>query len=165
MPNKKRILGIDPGYERLGIAILENVGRDSRVIYSECFRTEAQLFHPERLKLISEKINKIIAEFKPDFLAIETLIFSKNTKTALKIAEVRGVVMSLAAMDGLEINEFHPNAIKLATTGYGRADKKQIISMIRKILKLEKKIKYDDEYDAIAVALTCGVTPAIHTNP
>jgi crossover junction endodeoxyribonuclease RuvC len=157
-----RILGIDPGYGRLGIAVIESVERRPKLIHSECFETSSKLPHPERLGLIAEKVREIIARFSPQKLAIESLIFSKNEKTALKVAEVRGIILAEAAVNKIIISEHHPNSIKIAVTGYGRSDKKQIIFMIEKILKMDKnssqskkKIKYDDEYDAIAVALTC----------
>lgn len=157
MPNRNasKILGIDPGYGRLGIAIIESVNKTPKLIHSECFETSGKLPHSERLGLVLEKIKETIKKYKPDRLAIETLIFSKNVKTALKVAEVRGVAIAQSVENGLEIFEFHPNSIKIAVTGYGKSDKKQIIFMIEKILGLKKKFKHDDEYDAIAVALTC----------
>lgn len=157
MRNKKisRILGIDPGYGRLGIAIIESKNKKPKLIHSECLETSAKLEHSMRLGLVLKKIKEIIKKFKPNKLAVETLIFSKNVKTALKVAEVRGVIIAEAANKGVEIFEYHPNSIKIAITGYGKSDKKQIIFMLEKILGLKKKFKHDDEYDAIAVALTC----------
>lgn len=157
MRNKKisRILGIDPGYGRLGIAIIESVNKKPKLIHSECFETSAKLEHPKRLGLVLKKIKEIIKKFKPNKLAIETLIFSKNVKTALKVAEVRGAIIAEAVNKRVKIFEYHPNSIKIAVTGYGKSDKKQIIFMLEKILGLKKKFKHDDEYDAIAVALTC----------
>ena len=151
---KSKILGIDPGYGRLGIAVIESIARKSTLIHSECFETDSKLPHPERLALVLEKIIKVITKYDPDVLAIETLIFSKNVKTALKVAEVRGLIIAESASRGLQISEHHPNEIKMAVTGYGRSDKKQIIFMLEKILKITKHLKYDDEYDAIAIALT-----------
>ncbi len=150
-----RILGIDPGYGRLGIAVIESENKKLKLVHSECFETGNSFSHPTRLGLVLKKINEIIKEFKPDKIAIETLIFSKNVKTALKVAEVRGIILGVASARGIEICEYHPNSIKIAVTGYGKSDKKQIIFMIEQILKTKKEIKYDDEYDAIAVAMTC----------
>jgi crossover junction endodeoxyribonuclease RuvC len=152
-----RILGIDPGYGRIGIAILEK----EKLIHSECFETSATISHPERLALLSDKITEIIKKWQPYRLGLETLLFSKNVKTALKVAEARGVILATAAKNNLEIVEFNPNEIKVAVTGFGKADKKQVISMIQKIYKINKKIKHDDEYDAIAIAITASV---VHTN-
>ncbi len=150
---KKRILGIDPGFGRVGIAVLEKENGVDKILHSECFETESRLPYPNRLALIASKIESVIKKWKPTELAIETLLFSKNVKTAMRVAEARGVIIAKAAGKKLEVCEINPNQIKLAVTGYGKADKKQIISMLEIIFKIKKRKKYDDEYDAIAVAL------------
>jgi len=151
------ILGIDPGYERLGIAILEKKQGDKkeRLIFSECFQTAKALPHPTRLKLLGQEVVKIIKEYSPEALAIETLFFSKNQKTAMQVAEARGVILYEAQCSNIKIFEYSPVEIKIATTGYGKSDKKQIINMLHKIIDINKDIKHDDEYDAIAGAVTC----------
>jgi crossover junction endodeoxyribonuclease RuvC len=151
-----RILGIDPGYERLGIAVLEkdkNI-RKEKVIFSECFKTSAKLEFNERLKLIGEEIKRVIKKYKPGILAIETLFLTTNQKTVMHVAEARGVVTYEAACAGLKIFEASPPQIKIATTGYGRANKEQIIKMVRILVDVDKKKSSDDELDAIAIALT-----------
>ena len=153
-----RILGVDPGYGRIGIAILEKINDKENLIHSECFETDNKLPHQQRLVLLSNRIGEIIEQFQPKRLAIETLLFSKNAKTALKVAESRGVIIVEAAKRGLLVSEFNPNSIKLAVTGYGKSDKKQIIGMINRIFNIKHRIDFDDEYDAISVALTCAVT-------
>lgn len=151
-----RIIAIDPGYERLGIAILEKSGKEKEVVlYSECFQTDKKLSHPERLALVGNEIRRIIKKYKPEVLAIETLFFSKNVKTALQVAEARGVALFCASDMGLEIREFSPADIKIAVTGHGQSDKKQVIAMVERLVKIEGKIKHDDEYDAIAAGITC----------
>jgi len=155
------IAGIDPGYGRIGIAIIKNAKGNQNLIHSECFETDAKLEHAERLRLIASRLNYIFKKFNPDKIALETLLFSKNVKTALKVAEARGIILSEAARSGVEILEFNPNQVKLAVTGYGKSDKKQIVNMLEKIIKIKKDIRYDDEYDAIAVAVSCAV---IHKN-
>lgn len=151
-----RIIAIDPGYERLGIAILEKNPREKEVlIFSECFKTSAKLEHALRLKLIGDEIGRIIDTYAPTALALETLFFSANTKTAIKVAEARGVILYQTAKCGLKVYEYGPGQIKVAVTGYGKSDKEQIISMIPRLIKVNKDIKHDDEYDAIAVGLTC----------
>ncbi len=150
------ILGIDPGYGRLGISILQKKGSEDSLVYSECFETSNKESHSSRLLSIGEKIDSIIEKYKPNILAIETLLFSKNTKTALLVAESRGVILLKGAYHNLDIREYNPNQIKLAVTGYGKSDKKQIINMVQKILKMGNEKKLDDEYDAIAIALTCS---------
>lgn len=156
------ILGIDPGFGRLGIAILNSKNNKPNLIHSECFETDKDTDHPERLALIHKKIVTIIKKYKPQKLAIESLIFAKNEKTALKVAEVRGIIIALAKINSLSIEEYHPNTIKISVTGYGKSDKSQIIYMIHKIIGIDKKFEYDDEYDAIAVALTCDAHKNIH---
>jgi len=150
------ILGIDPGYGRVGIAIIENEKGNQKLIYSECFETDRRFSHPERLLLIGKKIKEIIKNYKPEQIAIETLLWSKNKKTALQVAEARGVILLEAAKCKIFLREFNPNQIKLAVTGYGKSDKKQVINMVEKLVKLKPKKRHDDEYDAIATALTCA---------
>lgn len=156
------ILGVDPGYGRIGIAVLEKNKRGETLLHSECFETDKKAESSDRLFSLKEKIAFIIKEYSPSVLAIETLLWSKNKKTAFKVSEARGVIIAEAKSEGLEIREFNPNQVKLAVTGYGKSDKKQVEFMVEKILKIEpKKLGrkiIDDEYDAIAIALTCGAT-------
>jgi len=163
MPNdfskNKTILGIDPGYGRVGIAVIEKTNKGENLIFSECFETDAKLPHFQRLLLIGEKIKKTIKKYKPDQVAIETLLWSKNKKTALQVAEARGVILLESARSKVILREFNPNQIKLAVTGYGKSDKKQVICMVEKLVKLKTNLgknRHDDEYDAIAIALTCS---------
>lgn len=150
------ILGIDPGYERLGIALIEKPSNGHETcIYSECFRTSAKDSFPKRLFDVGTKIQEIITQYNPQHLAIEEIYFAKNTKTAIKVAEVRGSIITLCILAGLEIFEYHPNAIKLAMTGYGGATKKDILHMIPRLIQLPPGVKkLDDEIDALAITLT-----------
>ena len=161
-----RILGIDPGFERLGVAILEKPARNEfhsggnkgdkkeRVLFSECFKTSAKLEFPERLFLIGKEIKKIIKKFQPEILAIETLFFTSNQKTVMHVAEVRGVAIYEASLGELKIFEASPPQIKIAITGYGKANKGQVMKMVRTLVKIAKFKTSDDELDAIAIALT-----------
>ena len=150
------ILGIDPGYERLGIAVLEKNKSDKKekVLFSECFKTSAKLEFNERLHLIGIEVNKIIDKYKPEILAIETLFLNTNKKTVMKVAEARGIVVYEASCAGLKIFEASPPQIKIATTGYGRASKEQIIKMVKILVDIDNSKKSDDELDAIAIAIT-----------
>lgn len=151
-----RLLAIDPGYERLGIAVLEkNPKEKERLLYSDCFKTDKKLPHYKRLGHIGSELEKILQEFKPQALCLENLYFSNNQKTALTVAEARGVILYQAAKHGLKVYEYGPGEIKVAVTGYGKSDKEQVTSMVPRLIKIEKEIEYDDEYDAIAVGLTC----------
>ena len=151
-----RILGIDPGYERLGISILEKNKNDKKecVVFSECFKTSAGLDFSERLNLIGEEIKKIIKKYKPEVLSIETLFLNTNHKTVMRVAEARGVVIYESTRAGLKIFEASPPQIKIATTGYGKASKTEIIKMVKILVEIDKLKKSDDELDAIAIALT-----------
>jgi crossover junction endodeoxyribonuclease RuvC len=150
-----KILSIDPGYERVGIAIIEkNLGQKEVLIYSDCFKTSIELPFHLRLNLIGQEIAKVIKEHSPEVLAIETLFFNNNQKTAMKVSEARGAIIYQSVSLGLDLFEYAPLQIKIAVTGYGRSDKKQIIHMIPHLIQINKDIKYDDEYDAIAIGLT-----------
>ncbi len=151
-----KILGIDPGYERLGIAVLEkNKGdKKEKVLYSDCFKTSAKIPFEERLEFLGKEIERVIELYKPDGLAIETLFFTNNQKTAMNVAEVRGVILYLAKCAGLTLQQFTPMQIKVAVAGHGQGDKRAVTDMVTKLVLIEKEIKHDDEYDAIAIALT-----------
>jgi crossover junction endodeoxyribonuclease RuvC len=161
------ILGIDPGFERLGIAILEKNGKKlasargsggakEKILFSECFKTSADLEFPERLKLIGLEIKKIIKKYHPEVLAIETLFFTSNQKTVMHVAEARGVVIYECKKADLKIFEASPPQIKMATTGYGRASKDQIMKMVKILVPMDKNKTSDDELDAVAAALTAS---------
>lgn len=148
------ILGIDPGYERLGIAVLEKNKGKEEVKHSECFKTSAKLKFEDRLFLIGQKIEEVIKKYKPEVLAIETLFSNTNQKTVMHVSEARGVVIYEAIKKGLKVFEASPPQIKMATTGYGKADKAQVIKMVKMLVKIDNNKKSDDELDAIAIALT-----------
>ena len=151
------ILGIDPGFERMGCAILEKSPDGEKLIYSACLVSSRSDPHEKRLLVLAEGLKKIIRDFKPDAMAIEKLFFSANQKTALKVAEARGGALLLAAENNLKVFEFTPLEVKMAMTGYGRAEKDQVRKMAQVMLKMSESKKLDDEIDAIAIALACPV--------
>ena len=153
---KKTILGIDPGYARLGWSILEKNGCDLISIDYGCLETPKEMKHSQRLQFLNSELKKIIKKYKPTIMAVEDLFFFKNLKTAIKVAEARGVILMTGFENNLEIYEYTPLQIKQALTGYGRAEKNQIQQMVKMILKLEKIPKPDDAADAVAVAITCA---------
>ncbi len=159
-----KILGIDPGYERVGIAVLEkNVGdHKEKILYSNCFKTSKTLPLNERLLLIGEEIEAVVKKWQPQKLAIEKLYFENNAKTAMGVSEARGVIIYIAGSHGLEILEYTPLQIKSAVTGYGKATKEQVHSMVAKLIDLPATVKQDDEIDAIAIAITglCSYRPS-----
>lgn len=153
-----RIISIDPGYERLGIAVLEKISNTECLIFSECFKTSAKIPHHERLALIGNRIKEVIKKYKPEALATEKLFFSGNQKTAMLVAEARGVILYTGSSLGLDVFEYTPNSVKIAITGYGASQKKQMIDMVSKLIVLPPSLKLrraeDDEFDAIAIGLT-----------
>lgn len=149
------ILGIDPGFERMGCAVLEKSSAGEKLIYSTCLISSRNDAHEKRLLVLANGLKKIIKDFKPGIMAIEKLFFSANQKTALKVAEARGVALLLAAENNLKVVEFTPLEVKMAMTGYGRAEKDQVRKMVLAMLKIDARKKLDDEIDAIAIALTC----------
>ena len=151
-----RILAIDPGYERLGIAVIEKTSNHKELlVYSHCFKTKAFLPFNERLLAIGGEIERIIKKYKPEALAIEKLYFTTNQKTAMGVAEARGAIVYLATKHKLKFFEYTPPEIKIAVTGYGKSDKKMIMDMVPKLIKIEGLIQSDDELDAVAIGITC----------
>jgi crossover junction endodeoxyribonuclease RuvC len=164
-----RIIAIDPGYERLGIAVLsrrsleeqKTEGREpmksgpkETLLYSECFKTKAALPFFDRLELVGREVKRVIDEFSPRALSIENLFIDNNQKTAMRVAEVRGAILYQARVSGLEIYEYTPLQIKVAITSYGKASKEQVMTMVRHLVSGAKNITQDDEMDAIAIGLT-----------
>lgn len=154
-----RVLAFDPGFERLGAAVLEkhsskNAGKET-LVHSECVRTSSTLPFPERLSLLGKAAEALIQKWKPDVVAIEELYFEKNAKTAMKVAAVSGVLTYVAASKGLPLYEYTPLEVKVAVTGYGKSDKSAVAAMVARLVSLPGKKRLDDEIDAIAVGITC----------
>ncbi|HUC88882.1 MAG TPA: crossover junction endodeoxyribonuclease RuvC [Candidatus Paceibacterota bacterium] len=151
-----KILAIDPGFERIGIAVIERTPKQKDVlVYSSCFKTSAKIPFHERLTAIGNEIERVIKKYKPEALAIEKLYFTTNQKTVMGVAEARGVIVYSASRNGLSIFEYTPPQIKVAVTGYGKATKDMVIRMVLKLIKVDNSINSDDELDAIAIGLTC----------
>ena len=158
-----RIISVDPGFGRMGVAVIE-YARGTKaplVLYSTCVKTSPKDDFPLRLKALGGALEKIIVAYAPVSLAIEKLFFSSNQKTALSVAEARGVAVYEAARHGLSFFEYTPIQIKAAVAGYGRADKQQVMLMVPRLVTFKdtaKKTKgaglSDDEFDAIAVGIT-----------
>lgn len=149
-----RILGIDPGIGRTGWGVIDVKGAKLTVESYGCVETFLKKSLAERLAELYQEIIDIITENKPDTLAIEELFFNTNAKTAFVVGQARGVVLLAAAQQKLSVAVYTPLQVKIAVTGYGRAEKRQVEKMIMTLLKLSKKPKYDDISDALAVAVT-----------
>ncbi len=149
-----KTMGIDPGTAATGYGVIEeDNGRTSIVTYG-CIRTTKKDTPQKRLSIIHDEMKKLFRRFKPDQVAVEKLFFGANTKTAMAVGQARGVVLLAASKAGVEIAEYTPLQVKMALTGYGRADKNQVQQMVKRLLKLKTIPKPDDAADAIAVALT-----------
>lgn len=148
-----KIIAIDPGYDRCGVAIVSEENNKPLVLYSACVtstKTDEQYL---RLTSIFKQLETLINKHKPSHLVIETLFFSVNKKTAIRVAEARGAILTLAGLHGLSLVELSPQAIKIAMTGTGNATKNQIEKMVRLTVVLPKNAKLDDEIDAIALGV------------
>ncbi len=153
---KNRVLGIDPGFDRLGLAVLEGTASTPVHVWSECVEVPKGT-REERLAFVFSAVSSAIQEYGPHRASIENLFFSTNKKTALGVAEARGAVLSALGVARLSVAEFTPMQVKVAVTGYGGADKKAIENMVKKLVPLMPKKRKDDEFDAIAVAI-CGLS-------
>ena len=155
MNHPVRIIGIDPGFDRLGVAVLDKNGTSETLVFSTCIVTSKKDSFEERLAQIGKELTNIFSTYKGHELAIETLFFTKNQKTIITVAEVRGICLYLAHLHNLTIFEYSPPQIKLAIAGDGKASKDDIASMVPTIPKTTlPKGTIDDEIDAIAIALT-----------
>lgn len=149
-----RVLGIDPGYDRLGVAILEHGHGREVFVHSHCIETDKSAILAERIFSAAYKLNAILTEYQPDAVALETLFYNKNAKTVIGVAQMRGVALYLAQQAGCQVLEYGPQAVKVAVTGYGASDKTAVIMMVKQLVPEAPPKALDDEYDAIAVALT-----------
>jgi len=150
-----KVLAIDPGYDRLGVAVLENSPKGEILHHSSCFETDKNTELPDRLLALGAHIEELIITHSPTSVAIETLFFNKNITTAIGVAQARGVIMFLARKHNCTVYEFGPSEIKVAITGYGKSDKAAVIQMVKRLVKGSPESALDDEYDAIAVGVTC----------
>ena len=147
------ILGIDPGYAIVGVGIVEYKGNKFRPIAYDAITTHAKYATTLRLKTIYDDINFCLEKYKPDAVAIEELFFNNNAKTAIAVAQARGVLVVSATNRGIPVYEYTPLQIKQAVAGYGKADKRQVQQMVKMLLNLDAIPKPDDAADALAVAI------------
>ncbi|MBY0472973.1 crossover junction endodeoxyribonuclease RuvC [Patescibacteria group bacterium] len=150
-----RVLAFDPGFERLGIAVVEKIKGKEVLLHSECVRTSAKLTFPQRLAELGVAVQATIDLWQPGCVAVESIFFEKNAKTAMDVAGVRGMLLYIASSVGLPVHEYTPLQVKVAITGYGKGDKAAIAAMVPRLITIPEKKRLDDEMDAIAVGLTC----------
>lgn len=150
-----RVIAFDPGYERLGVAIVERHKGKESLLHSDCVRTSARLNFESRLQILGEAAEALIRKWQPDAMALEEVFFEKNAKTAMQVAEVRGALTYIAAKAGLALYQYTPMEVKVAVTGHGRSDKRAVAAMVPRLINLSAGKRLDDELDAIAVGITC----------
>ena len=156
MKKKIRILGIDPGYAIVGFGLLDYDGYRFDTIEYGAVLTEAGTVFTDRLLAIHEDFEYIFDKFRPDCVAVERLYFTTNQKTAIDVAQARGVTLLSAAKRKVPVSEYTPLQVKSSVTGYGKAEKKQVMEMTRSILGLAQIPKPDDAADALAIAICHG---------
>jgi crossover junction endodeoxyribonuclease RuvC len=149
-----RIIGIDPGTGILGFGVIDVSGGKMQLVDAGVIRTPVKEDDAVRLLTIYQELSDIIAASKPTIMSVEKLFFARNVTTAMTVSQARGVVLLCGMQADMEIHEYTPMQIKMAVTGYGKADKKQIQEMVRVILGLQEVPKPDDCADALAAALT-----------
>ena len=145
------ILGIDPGYAIVGYGVIDTNGMTTKAYGA--IRTEAKKPIEERLSEIYDNMCELLRLFRPDHVAIEKLYFNTNEKTAINVSQARGVIILACVKCGVKVHEYTPLQVKMSVVGYGRAEKKQIMDMTKRLLSLKKTPKPDDAADALAIAL------------
>lgn len=150
------ILGIDPGYAIVGWGVVEYSHSKFRVLGYGAITTEAITPFPERLQIIYNDMCYLFDKYKPEAMSMEKLFYNSNQKTVIDVAQARGVITLAAQMYGKDIFEYTPLQVKQSVTGYGRAEKKQVMEMTKSILGLKEVPKPDDTADALAMAICHG---------
>lgn len=148
-----RVLGIDPGYAIVGYGVVDYIGNKFNVIEYGAVTTQAGVPFDRRLETIYDDITAIMLRTSPQALSMEKLFYNNNAKTVIDVSQARGVLMLAARKNGLEVFEYTPLQVKQSVVGYGRAEKKQVQEMTRRILGLESIPKPDDTADALAMAI------------
>lgn len=151
-----RILGIDPGYATIGYGIIEYDNFRFKTISYGAITTTPEKIFPDRLCDIYDDVKTLIKTYNPVCLSIEKLYFNTNTTTAIDVAQARGVILLAARNNDLDIFEYTPLQVKQSITGYGRAEKHQVMEMVKNLLKLKAVPKPDDTADALALAICHG---------
>lgn len=153
------ILGIDPGTASTGFGVVEKSKKGLCSLGYGYIKTSPDSLPQERLNQIFNELNKLIKKYKPDVLVVEKLFFFKNAKTAIPVSQAKGVVLLAAVKKKIPVYEFTPLQVKMAITGYGRAQKKQIQEMVKMLLSLEKIPRPDDAADALGLAICYTYLP------
>ena len=147
------VLGIDPGYAIVGYGGIEFYNNKYRTLGYGAILTNSSQSFDLRLEIIFKEMNTVLDKCKPDVMAVEKLYFQNNQKTAIDVAQARGVILLAAKLRSIPVFEYTPLQVKTAVTGYGKAKKEQVMEMTKRLLKLPKMPKLDDTADALAIAI------------
>ncbi len=147
------ILGIDPGYAIVGYGLVEYQSNRFRTVDYGAITTPAGMEFPQRLEMIYREMQMLLSQYHPQAMAVEKLYFQNNQKTAIDVAQARGVILLAARLEGVELFEYTPLQVKSSVVGYGQAVKKQVQEMTRMLLHLDAVPKPDDTADALAIAI------------
>ncbi|MGE5672339.1 MAG: crossover junction endodeoxyribonuclease RuvC [Mycobacterium leprae] len=158
-----RVLGIDPGTAIMGYGVVDGAGSRERAVAYGALETPAGMLPEVRLQKLYRGVVDLMLEYKPEVVAVEELFFGRNVTTAIHVGQARGVVLLAAADNGVPIREFTPMQVKMAVTGYGRADKPQVQAMVKALLGLPEVPKPDDVADALAVAIAACAGSTLST--
>ena len=150
------VLAVDPGFDRIGLAVMKPGKDKPEFLFSECIETNSKEERPKRLLFIGKRVRSVIKKWRPKSLAVETLFFNTNITSAIGVAEARGIIIYEAMQADMKVFEYGPQTVKIAVTGYGKADKIQMATMVKKLVNLPAKLskRLDDEVDAIALCIT-----------
>lgn len=147
------ILGIDPGLATIGWGVISSDGVRHKALAYGSIITPPGIPTEKRLRMLYDELRAIIAKYKPEVMAVEELFFNTNQTTGIRVAEARGIVLLCAELTGVRLSEYTPLQVKQSVVGYGRADKKQVITMVTLLLSLREPPKPDDTADALAIAI------------
>ncbi len=153
MLNKKRIIGLDPGFGIVGYGVVDIQGKSEALVKYGTIRTSAKDPISKRIEKIYDVLSQILTEYMPDESAVEELYFFRNVTTAISVGEARGVMLLALEKFGVKIYEYTPMEVKLSVTGYGKATKRQVQEMVRVMLNMNDIPRPDDAADALAIAL------------
>lgn len=161
-----RVMGIDPGFDRTGIGVIEQAGMRSTWIHHACIQTSAQMTFTTRLQMMRDGVCDALRQFQPSVVCVEQLFFQTNVKTAINVGMARGVILLAIADANIPLCELTPNQVKQGLTGWGKADKKQMQEMVKTLLRLKQIPKPDDAADALGLAIVGAVAyPALTRRP
>lgn len=149
-----RVIGIDPGTAIVGFGVVDYIGKEYKVVDYGCIYTPMDLPMEKRIAMIFNQLTDLIKKFQPDHMAVEDLFFFKNAKTVISVAQARGVILLCGELYNIPQKSYTPPQVKIGITGYGRAQKKEIQEMVKRLLKLEEIPQPDDAADGLALAIT-----------